>query len=247
VARPRRRRRRGGRRRGGRRLVQRRGGRLPRHSGARDRRIRCGAGRRGRCVDGRPAGAEHRRDLGRPGCHRGLGCGGARRAGLGAPPQDAVGRGVRGSSGRAAPLRAPRDSRDVRVEAAEVAVVGNLLAAGSVCTYSVSPPTPIVEFRTAAGDVGILFIPVGPSARNTPDLCVRHLVGPWWAYRTLSLDCPFGYRGDRCRLSGAAATPVVGRCSVSRRSSAAARRRPRCPGTGRRGPGWCRSRRSRRS
>jgi hypothetical protein len=77
--------------------------------------------------------------------------------------------------------------------------VGSLLAAKEVCVYGTGSHR-FVEFIGRAEparnvDQGLLFSRSGVSSYQDPDLCVRHLDGPWWQYEQLILDCPLGFTG----------------------------------------------------
>ncbi len=85
----------------------------------------------------------------------------------------------------------------------DLAAVTDVMRATAVCLYGSDPTwSKEVVFKGAMvsapgvpGDLvatGLLY----NTFRGRPrvfDMCVRHLLGPWWAYEQLILECPAGY------------------------------------------------------
>jgi hypothetical protein len=87
----------------------------------------------------------------------------------------------------------------------DLAAVTDVMKATAVCLYGSNPSWSkevvfkggIVSAPGVPGDhvtTGLLY----STFRGLPrvfDMCVRHLLGPWWAYEQLILECPAAYTG----------------------------------------------------
>jgi hypothetical protein len=79
--------------------------------------------------------------------------------------------------------------------------VGTLLNAKQVCAYGTTDAVYFVGNQVLDGSTGdmvtkgILYAPsgFGSGLHSVTRICVSPLIGPWWAYQELLLECPAGF------------------------------------------------------